>query len=245
MQGAALVVLYVLLFLPTGKRDDTVLIDGIVAVGKPVTRVDVCGSASLGRSDGADDGGVSVTEDAVVECLLVELLAAMDDNAFFFVALVFKDSGVFLDMALPAAAAPMVGDAEGHPLGQDGEHLLVQSAAEYLADKVVLAVLVAEPVTVADKEFLSIKLEYRGVVVHGDVHLLLTIAEHPHVMVADKVMQLDTCIGQFCHLANQPHMSFRDDISVGEPEVEHITQEDDSSGVFSGFVQSRAQLPLP
>lgn len=81
-------------------------VDGIVAVDEPVADVDVGGLVAAGGLDGADEGGMSVTEDAVVERFLSEALLAVEDDAFAVVALVLEDGGVFLDVAFAAVTAP-------------------------------------------------------------------------------------------------------------------------------------------
>ena len=155
-----------------------------------------------GGGDVADEGGVAVAEDTVVERLLREALLAVDDDAFAVVALVFEYLGVLLDVPFAAAGAPGMGDAEGEAGGQEGEEALVETAAEDAADEVVAVVEVTQAVAVSDEEPAAVELQQAGVFVHGDVHLVFQVVEQPHVVVADEEMQLDARVGQFGHLAH-------------------------------------------
>lgn len=127
------------------KLQGPLVIDGIGAVAEPVAHIDI--GAAL--AEVADDGGVAVAENAVVEMLGLQPLAAVDDDAFAIVALVIEDGGIFFDMAAAAVAAPSVGYAEGEGRGQEREEELVDAAAEDEADEVVAAVEMAEAVAVA------------------------------------------------------------------------------------------------
>ena len=119
---------------------------------------------------------------------------------------------------------------------------MVYAVAEYPTEAVVGAVEVAEAVAVADKETFVVVFQHGGVVVHGDGHFFFQVVEHPHVVVADEVVQLDSGIGQPGHLPEQAGKAFWHHVAVGEPEVEHVAKEDDHGGILFDALQELAEL---
>lgn len=76
---------------------------------------------------------------------------------------------------------------------------------------------------------------------HGDGHEAGKIVEEPHIVVADKEMQLDAGIGQFGHFAEQAHMTFGYDKSVSEPEIKHVAKEDHLGSIGLERLQEGAE----
>lgn len=58
-----------------------------------------------------------------------------------------------------------------------------------------------------------------------DTAFLLQIAVHPDVVVANEIVHLHACIGQFGEFPEETRVSFRSNILVFCPEIEHVAKE--------------------
>lgn len=188
---------------------------------------------------------MSVSEDAVVKRFLQHPFLAIEDDTFIVVTLVTKDFWTFTHTGAAILLTPAGGDAEGHPFGQYGEKTLVAAVAKYPSEDVVGAVKVPQAIAMPDEETLAVVFYHFGVLVHDNVHLVLEVIEHPHVMVAHKIMQFNTCVSHLSHAPEETDVSFGNDIAIGKPEVEHVAKKEYFGGVWRDAVKQSAEFFLP
>ena len=97
-----------------------------------------------------------------------------------------------------------------------------------------------EAIAVPYEETLAADVEHLRFVVHLHPALLVQVIEQPHVVVADEEMQLHARVAHLGQLAQQSHMAAGHHVAVGEPEVEHIAQQEERLAVVLDAVEPTA-----
>ena len=90
------------------------------------------------------------------------------------------------------------------------------------------------------EEALAADIEHLRLVVHHGADFLLKIVEHPHVVVAEEEVYLNAAVGQFGQFAQQAGIAARHKMAVSEPEVEHITKQEQLAAVGFNVVEQVA-----
>ena len=127
---------------------------------------------------------------------------------------------------------------------QTREEPLAYLVMENGTDELKRLVGVAHAVTVSQEELMAIDLGGLGLLVQDDATLLLQIVVGPDVMVARKVVHLDTHIRQFRQLTQEAGKTLRYHIFIFVPEVEHIAQQVDSRSLLLDAVKETYQAAL-
>lgn len=107
-----------------------------------------------------------------------------------------------------------------------------------------MAVEMSQSVAMTHIEPFVVKDHCARCVVHFDRQFFLEIVEHPHVVVADEIVDFDALVGEGRQFAQKPHIAPWHHMSVTEPEVENVAQENQSASVEGDFVEQLAELFL-
>ncbi len=123
--------------------------------------------------------------------------------------------------------------------------MLAERASEDLFQELVAVVSGAESVTVSYKEFPSIELKFLFIGMHLHVHLFCKVVPDPHVVVANKVVQLNAPISQFSQFTEYPDMALRDHLPVFEPKIKNIPYQKNHESILFDLVQETYNLLFP
>ena len=171
----------------------------------------------------------------------------MEHDAFFLVAQIVV---VFMTVALATTLTPSESDTYADERVDECKESLVEAASEEAFEPdiaffvSVLGNIVSQTVAMSEVEQFTVDGHITGVGVHDETNLFLQVVEEPHVVVADEVVELDACVGEFGHLAQQADVAFGDNVAVGEPKVEDVAEEDDNGGVALHTVQKGTEFGL-
>ena len=102
-------------------------------------------------------------------------------------------------------------------------------------------VRVTHAVAMSQKELMAINLRRLFLFVQNDATLLLQVFIGPDVVIACKVMHLDTHVGQFRQLTQKPRKTFGNDILVLIPEIKHIAQQINGGSLLLDTVKETHQ----
>ena len=70
------------------------------------------------------------------------------------------------------------------------------------------------------------------------------VVVHPHVVVADKVVDFDAQIGQFAEFAQQAAIAFGNGLPIFKPEVKNIAQQVEFGDIGFDLVQPMDKMPF-
>mgnify|MGYP004443383319 CR=1 FL=1 len=217
---------------------------GVVAMVYPVAHIDVEGFA-VGMDNLFGHGKVAMTKNEIVVILMGETLLCMDDDAFVGVAQIVVE---LVAMALTAVVAPSEGDAHADERVDETEEALVEAAAEdtFEVDVVLLVLVsgefVAFAIAMAHAETLAVEYHIARLAVHDDANLLLQIIEDPHVVISNEIVHLHASIHHLCQRAQQTYMPLGDHMSIGEPKLEDVAQQDEPFAVGLNAVEESHEL---
>ena len=141
--------------------------------------------------------------------------------------------------------AGVLGPVQSEPHTPAGMYVgkcpLTQFRMEQVAQQLELLVWITETVAVCQEEDFSVNLGGERLLVQDDTALFLSVFVGPDVVVAREVMHLDTHVGQFREFAEETGIALRYHVFVFVPEVEHVAQQVDGSGLLLDRVKKSHQ----
>ena len=115
---------------------------------------------------------------------------------------------------------------------------------EYALDELEALVGVSQPISVSQEEYLSIKFNGLWLLVQDNAALFLQIPVCPDVVVAREVVHFHAHICQLRYFSEETGEALGNHIAVFVPEVEHIAQQVDGSGLGLDAVKEPYQPSL-
>ena len=103
---------------------------------------------------------------------------------------------------------------------------------------------VAHAVAVGQEELMAVDFGGLWLLVQDDTALFFQIFVGPDVVVARKVVYLDSHVGEFGHFAQKACETFGHYVAVFVPEVEHVAQQIDGSCFVLDAVEKTYQPAL-
>ena len=147
-------------------------------------------------------------------------------------------------MFYAAVLCPIEAEAHTESRMQPTESPLAESIMEDVSQKMELPVAVAKPVTVSDIKGLVTNLHCEGTAMQNHAALLLQIIEAPDIVITSKVMYFDAHIGQFADFAEEACIALWHNRLIFEPEVEHVAEHIDDSGLVLYLIEEAHQAPF-
>ena len=168
------------------------------------------------------DLDVAVTIDEIVDVgVVLDILLGEEDEVF--AALTHVGELFAIGTLQTTLLGPV--QAEPHaPAGMEGrEGPLTGAVVEDALEQLETLGGIAQTVAMRQEEDLAIEFGGLRLLVEDDATLLFEILISPDVVVARKVMHLDTHVGEFRDLAQETGEALGHYIFVFVPEVEHVT----------------------
>ncbi len=197
----------------------TLIIDLQVSeVRDPIAKVEICFFVFKRMVFGQ----MPVSEDKVINFRVFLQGILCKDEQKLVVAMV---DGVFVPRLPPAFPREVVCKPNAKVGMQPVKCPLRQRVAENFFQQFVFPVSRTQSVAVADVIGFSIELAHDRMVVNLRPELFGEIPLHPHVVIADKIMDFDTHIGQFAEFAEDAAIAFGNGLPVLKPEVKDIAHQ--------------------
>ncbi len=144
--------------------------------------------------------------------------------------------GVFMSRFAPAFPREVVSKGDAKVRMQTMKCPLRQRIAENPLQQLVFSVARSQTIAMPDVIGFAKQFAHNRLVMNLRAELFGEVTLHPHVMVADEVVDFDPHIGQFAEFAQQTAVSFGNGLVIFKPEVKDIAHQIQfGSGWFDGL----------